>query len=372
MAAASGFIVVGGKKFTIDTTYKASSHVVDEGTELQRQADYDRQQDEERARYLAYCQTLHEQHIEQLRQEDDEQRERRLEQRKRGRYGDDYVESAADAEDEEANEELLKKCRNAASELAQGKTQEVFLPPSEFGKDAEWYCERESTVEKEKDYVPVMYQPRRDIESLLDFDEDPQPKSCFGCEYLRNPGANQIYAESWEKVVRTWKAGLSVHLNYAAFGRELHTVFNEAVLPILIKQGRAKPGAEVWSPYGILYHFMEHCDDQLTRLMLLVRGVDDGIGTVINNELFIRHPTSGRLKTSKEGWKNLKTAAETRRILSVPLMAAMAASSPSSTTAGKSGASAATDLLSAAKRQLYTTRELVGRPNYTGQHSRYN
>ena len=359
----SSFVVINGERLSVDKTFKASKHLVeDPKAAKQRQQDAD--DEEERQRYYAHCQAQHEKHIEEMRQEEEMARSRRAESSKRQRFGDDYTGEL----DDEHDEEFMKKCRNAAADIVGGKADETLLPMSDFGQDAEWYIERESTAEKEKDFVHVMDPVQRDFESLLGEKEQRVPTECFACKYMTNVAANQLYMDQWVKVVRFWQQGFSVNMNYSSFGMDLHRVFTETVAKIMLKEGKVAEDEIVWSPYGILYHFLNHAIDPEIQTLLNVRGVDRAIQSIQTNELYLKHPSSGRVIVSKEALAKMKQAADIRLALAKPLT--------TPTPGGASGAassSARADVHGAAKKQMYmaSTKELVSRPNYMAPHSRH-
>ena len=374
--AASSFLIVGGQRLVVDQTFKGSTHSIyeddeeDYDEELERRAQLDEEDRRMREELAEQYRSSHESHIAGLRQEDADYQERRQQASKRQRYDDDYDDYAIDGADDE-NSSLAKKSRNLAAATSSSTTivDETILPMSEFGADAEWYVERESTVDKEKDYVHMMDPEQRDMESLLRPGESLIPDPCFACDFLKNPKANKFYENEWLKVVEYWNHSMTMQMRWSSLGRTLYRVFTETVEQVMFKQGRITERDTLWSPYGILYHFREQCKDDAQTSRLHVRKVDRAIDVVFTNELYLRHPSSTRQVVSKEAIDKLERLARVRAALgrSVSVTTGLSSSSTSSSSSTTTGKVDAT-------RKLYTSlaKDLQSRPNHLTPFSRYN
>ena len=357
----SEFVVINGQRLAFDSEFKGLQYNNDsDDNDVFDVGDEEEDDAERRRQYDAYLQAQYEKHVEELHQDEDVRAERAASiQRRRQRNGDDY-------EGDYDELDATKKSRTTES----GAT---LLSVSELGQDAEWFVERESTVSKEADYIHVLNPMQRDFESLLMPGENARPETCFACSYLSNPGANQVYIDQWQRIVSLWQHGVvDVNMNWSSLGMSLYKVFTETIVATMVKLQRIDEDSTVWSPYGILYHFRYHCVDGVVSSMLHLRELDHAIKVIMDHELYLRHPSSGRLIVSRDALNKIKQTAEIRSALGKPCLPG------SSTTAGASGSSMTSSVLSGKGSPLLkkpaslTTLDLVNRPQFLGPYSRHS
>lgn len=370
----SNFVVINGQRlaFDDDGDYE-DTYDLDVETIARTKAN--ERDTEERRQYNEYCQSMYDKHANDLQQEQEHHEERIETTKRRQRYGDDYegeLDDRGGGEEGGGGEsEFTKKCRNAATASATENT-DSLLPISEFGQDAEWYVERESTVEKEKEYVHVLNPQQRDFESLLAPGESIRPETCFACSYLSNPLANQLYVDQWQKIVVFWQHGVvDVNMSWSSLGMGMYKVFTETIVATMVKTQKISKDSIVWSPYGMLYHFRYHCIDDMVNVMINLRELNYTVDIIRNNELYLRHPASGRMIVSKEALAKMKQVTEIRTALSKPIHASMSTSSGSSSSSSSTSVLAGKGSALLKKPHLMTTMDLINRPNYTSQYSRH-
>ncbi len=368
----SGFVVINGQRLAYDDDDDEDyEDTFDVGVEVLAREKTSGCHTEERRVYDEYCRSIYDKTVEELREEREQHEERVETTRRRQRYGDDYVGEYDDGEESE----LLKKSRNAAAAASTTETtvDETFLPITDFGQDAEWYIERESTVDKEKDYVHIMNPRQRDFERLLGPGESRVPEHCFACDYLCNPLANQIYMDQWQKIVTLWQHGVvDVNMSWSSLGMHLYKVFTETIVATMVKMQSIPKDSVVWSPYGMLYHFRYECNDELITSTINARELNYTLDVIRNNELYLKHPSTGRTVVSKEALAKIHQVAQIRVALSKPMVGVGSSSSSSSTPGGSSSILAGKGNPLLKKPQAMTTRELLSRPNYTNVYSRHS
>lgn len=182
----------------------------------------------------------------------------------------------------------------------------------ERASDSNWYVE--STADGSKPApIPVMYSKQKELESLREFSPpDEEQKTCFACRYMESGAHASIYAADWNKVVQFFQATLPTSMNLRDLGCELYDFFDKTVGESLRSQHAIAEDATVWSPYGILNHFLNHNRDPTVQLQRDFWAYTEIQSVIINNEMFQFDPLSGRHLTSEAAIKKLKIIADLR------------------------------------------------------------
>lgn len=190
------------------------------------------------------------------------------------------------------------------------KRQRAFEQPT----DENWFVEAAPEASKGPG-VPVMYTWEKEFESLRELCESDLTEKCFGCEYMAVAGHETIYADDWRAVVDFFQASLPMCPNPRHLGIELHTFFDRTVVESLRKRNIVQPDVRLWSPHGILDHFINHNRDPVVQFMRDYMAYTEIHSIIIKNEIFELHPESGRRRVNSEALKKLKTIAEMREKL---------------------------------------------------------
>lgn len=178
--------------------------------------------------------------------------------------------------------------------------------------DSNWYVEATPDGSKATP-VPIMYSKQKELESLREFSPpDEGQRTCFGCRFMESAAHAMIYAEDWKKVVEFFQATLPTSMNMRDWGCELYEFFDKTVGESLRNQRAIADGESVWSPYGILNHFLNHNRDPTVQLQRDFWAYTEIQSIIINNEMFQMDPSGGRITTSDAAIKKLKTIAELR------------------------------------------------------------
>lgn len=180
--------------------------------------------------------------------------------------------------------------------------------------DENWFVEAAPEASKGPG-VPVMYTWDKEFELLRELCESGETTKCFGCEYIAVAGHETIYADDWRALVDFFQASLPMCPNPRQLGIDLYTFFDRTVVESLRKQGAMQPDQRVWSPHGILDHFMNHNRDPVVQMMRDYMAYTEIHSTIIKNEIFELHPESGRRRVNSDALKKLKTIAEMREKL---------------------------------------------------------
>ncbi len=180
--------------------------------------------------------------------------------------------------------------------------------------DENWFVEASPEASKGPG-VPVMYTWEKEFESLRELGESDTPDKCFGCEYMAVAAHETIYADDWRAVVEFFQASLPMCPGPRHLGAELYAFFDRTVVESLRKRGVMQPDARLWSPHGILDHFMNHNRDPVVQMMRDYMAYTEIHATIIKNQIFELHPESGRRRVNGEALKMLKTIGEMREKL---------------------------------------------------------
>ncbi len=178
--------------------------------------------------------------------------------------------------------------------------------------DSNWYAEASPDGTKSTP-VPIMYRRQKELESLKEFSApDEGQRRCYACSYMAVAAHASIYAEDWKKVVEFYQATLPSGMNHRDWGLELFEFFDKTVGESLRKQGELQEGETVWSPFGILDHFLNHNKDPVVQKTRDFWALSEIESVIVNNEMFLMDPVSGRVTTSENAIKKLKIVMEMR------------------------------------------------------------
>lgn len=121
-----------------------------------------------------------------------------------------------------------------------------------------------------------------------------------------------IYADDWRKVVEFFQATLPMNINMRDWGIELFNFFDRTIGESLRGRHELEEGQRVWSPYGILKHFLEHNRDPIVQIMRDYWAYTEIHSVIVNNEMFQMDPSTGRVVTSDAAIKKLRTIFDMR------------------------------------------------------------
>lgn len=190
------------------------------------------------------------------------------------------------------------------------KRARAFEQPS----DDSWFVEASPEAAKAP-AVPVMYTWEKEFEALRELCETSEPIKCFGCEYIAVAGHESIYADDWRRLVDFFMASLPMCPSPRHLGVEMYEFFDRTVADSLRKRNVIAQDAKLWSPHGILDHFMNHNRDPVVQIMRDYMAYTEIHSIIIKNEIFELHSESGRRRVNGEALKKLKTIAEMREKL---------------------------------------------------------
>lgn len=181
--------------------------------------------------------------------------------------------------------------------------------------DDNWHVETSNDTSRTLP-IPVMYPWQREFEALRELspstDED-GGKTCFACTFMSVASHEVIYADDWRMVVDYFQATLPQCPNARQLGLDLYDFFERTVVASLRQRGViTDPEMHIWSPHGILDHFMNHTRDPTIQMWRDYMAYTEIHSTIVNNEMFERHPESGRVRTSADALKKLKIISEMR------------------------------------------------------------
>ncbi len=267
---------------------------------------------------------------------------------------------------EEGEEETAKRqcVRKEGAEEEVEAEEEVFFQPRPIGGllDSDWGLEVESAVLSEKDHVRVMEQSQKDILSLMRPGEEVNPRSCFACMFMHNESS--IYKKDWDAVVTYFETALTMGVNYRDLGESLYAIFEQTVVATLKSNEAIDRGCTYWSPYGILYHFLNHHNDLKQHMRHNFLRANAVVHSILRNGTYTVNPASGREVIHEKSLKTLMMAAQ----ISLLFFKAYQSSSSSSTSTLPT-----VDSLNKAK-QVYMppAKTLTSKPNFAPTHTQFH
>lgn len=175
--------------------------------------------------------------------------------------------------------------------------------------DSSWFVEASPDTAKTP-AVPIMYPWQKSFETLRELGVD--ENECFGCAFQTVAAHESIYANDWKALVEFFQASIKQCMNPRQLGIELYAFFDRTVMASLRANGDLAEGASLWSPHGILDHFLNHNRDPTVQMFLDYMAYTKMYNVIINNEIFEMHPESGRVMVNTDALKKLKLVWEMR------------------------------------------------------------
>lgn len=173
-------------------------------------------------------------------------------------------------------------------------------------RDVDWATER---VAKTPVWVPVMEPWKMELERLRHETEPVNPTDCFGCAFEEYESRNAVNAARWNVLLAAFLNNLSNCGSMYNLGLELYEIFQTNVLQQLVSE-QSDEAERVWSPYGLMYHFLYHNASPQIRMHILITRTQSIVNTILEHEIYELNLHSGRLRVDSNGLKKLKSATE--------------------------------------------------------------
>ncbi len=337
-------VIVNGHAYVIDKDYESDQSHVDLSI-LHQQQENDETDAERERRIIAIrnqrnnkLYRLHQQRMQNKRvtREEDEESEddddedseherdsRNLHKRARTRNSTEHQQQDTVHNDEE------KECEDEAEDDAQEEFAEEeeddddddsdrSVAPSrsnlnalqQSALDAGWGIETNSAC-KDEQFIHMMEPRFRDLLSLRKNDDEIVPNKCFACDFIFSDDIADdiVYVNQWGAIVQLYRNMMCNGQSYTRMGNSLYKMFERTIVKQFHADGGTKTAEQLWSPYGIMYHFLWHHRELGMHVWVQFIRLSELFDTVMCSSAYSYHPETGRIAPTLKDLKRVDIAA---------------------------------------------------------------